>query len=70
VSGLKTGTMDRGVSISLSYSLMENLWLSFGCNFYGFQDPDLSQGGFITQGPLMKLCLKFDQQRLKDLILI
>ena len=62
------GTTDFGLGASLGYGLMENVWLSFGYNFHGFDDSDFSQGDFTAQGPFVKFRVKFDQEDFRSLL--
>ncbi len=52
---------------SFGWSFARNIWLSFGYNFSGFDDPDFSTAGYTANGPYMKFRLKFDQDTAKQI---
>jgi hypothetical protein len=68
LTAVETMTRDYGLGASLGYGLMENVWISFGYNLFGFEDSDFSQGEFTARGPFIKFRLKFDQQDLKAIL--
>ena len=52
---------------SFGWSFARNIWLSFGYNFSGFDDPDFTTAGYTANGPYMKFRLKFDQDTAKQI---
>lgn len=51
-----------GVGLEAGYLLQQNLWLSAGYNFTGFEaDRDLSGGDYTNQGLYIRLRFKFDE---------
>jgi len=68
LQSVEANQLKYGLGASLGWGLMDNLWLSFGYNFLGFEDKDFSQGDFTAQGPFVKFRFKFDQADLKSLL--
>lgn len=60
--------LDYGSGISVGCNVVENVWISAGYNFIGFQDEDFSRADFTAQGPFVKFRLKFDQHSVRDLL--
>lgn len=52
---------------SFGWNLARNIWISFGYNIDGFDDPDFSTAGYTSHGPYMKFRLKFDQDTAKEI---
>lgn len=50
-----------GTSLSLGYNLVKNVLIRIGYNITGFTDRDFSKADFTSEGPFIKLSLKFDQ---------
>lgn len=59
---------DYSSGVSIGCNLVQNVWISAGYNFIGFQDEDFSRADFTAQGPFVKFRLKFDQNSVKDLL--
>lgn len=59
---------DYSSGISVGCNVVENVWVSAGYNFIGFQDEDFSRADFTAQGPFVKFRLKFDQNSVRDLL--
>lgn len=62
------GIGEYGLGIDLGISLAENIWISFGYNFSGFDDEDFSRNRYTAQGPFLRLRMKVDQASLKSLL--
>ena len=45
----------------IGYKVFQNLWLSAGYNFSGFNDDDFDDAEFWNKGPYIKLRFKFDE---------
>lgn len=60
--------IDFSSGVSVGCNLVQNIWISAGYNFVGFQDEDFSRADFTAQGPFVKFRLKFDQNSIKDLL--
>ncbi|MCK5396419.1 MAG: hypothetical protein KAJ32_10520, partial [Gammaproteobacteria bacterium] len=54
--------------LSLGVNLAENMWISFGYNWDGFEDNDFSTAGYTADGPYVKLRFKFDQRTVRDAV--
>jgi uncharacterized repeat protein (TIGR01451 family) len=63
-----SGLFDYSSGISVGCNVVENVWVSAGYNFIGFQDEDFSRADFTAQGPFVKFRLKFDQNSVRDLL--
>lgn len=50
-----------GTSVSVGYNFVKNILLRVGYNITGFTDRDFSKADFTSQGPYLKLSIKFDQ---------
>jgi large repetitive protein len=50
-----------GTGIEVGYLLYRDLWLSLGCNFSGFSDPELTGEDYTAQGPFLRLRFKFGE---------
>jgi uncharacterized repeat protein (TIGR01451 family) len=51
----------------IGYRLVENVWLSAGYNFTGFNDRDLSLGNYTARGAFVRVRAKFDETMLDRL---
>jgi outer membrane protein OmpA-like peptidoglycan-associated protein len=60
--------MVYGTGASVGYNAGKNIWVSVGYNFSGFRDRDFSQSDFTSEGPFIKLRLKFDQVSVRDAV--
>jgi hypothetical protein len=47
--------------IELGYAIQQNLWLSFGVNWAGFKDADLTGSDYTSRGAFLRLRFKFDE---------
>ena len=45
----------------VGYKVFQNLWLSVGYNFSGFNDDDFDDAEFWNKGPYIKFRFKFDE---------
>ena len=52
--------------LSIGRVVFENVWVSVGYNFEGFEDSDLANGEYTAQGPFVRLRAKVDQQSVKE----
>ncbi len=62
------GTAEYGAGASLGWLLADNLWVSFGYNFAGFEAPDFTDAEATSAGPFVKLRWKFDQLTAREAI--
>lgn len=53
---------------SMGFNTGKNVWISLGYNFTGFQDRDFSKADFTSQGPFIKMRLKFDQVSAREAV--
>lgn len=53
------------VGAEISYSPMNNLWLSLGYNFMGFEDEDIAYDDTTIEGAYFRLRFKFDEDLFK-----
>ena len=51
----------NGVGLEVGHLLQENLWVSAGYNFFGFEDQDLSGEDATNPGGYLRLRYKFDE---------
>jgi hypothetical protein len=68
ISEALSGTGQWAVGPSLGWSPAENMWISLGWNFAGYQDDDFSLSEYARQGPFLKFRIKFDQDGIADLL--
>jgi hypothetical protein len=54
-------TRQYAVGFEAGYLMMENLWLSLGYNFTGFEDKDLTASEYTNRGAYLRLRYKFDE---------
>ena len=47
------------VGIEAGYLLWSNLWVSAGCNLFGFRDDDLHEWGYTNAGAYARFRFKF-----------
>jgi uncharacterized repeat protein (TIGR01451 family) len=52
--------------LSIGRVVLQNVWISLGYNFEGFEDSDLANGEYTAQGPFVRLRAKVDQQSVKE----
>ncbi len=50
-----------GLGLELGYRVLENLWLSGGYNFFGYNDADLTSGEYTNKGVYLRMRYKFDE---------
>ncbi len=55
----------NGVGAELGYCLRQNLWVSSGYNFIGYNETDLPGGSDARRGAFVRLRFKFDENILK-----
>lgn len=53
---------------SLGFAPMDNVWMSVGYNFEGFEDADFAAAEQSREGVFMKLRMKFDEHTLRSLL--
>jgi hypothetical protein len=53
---------------SVGMNLLCNIWGSVGYNFSGFEDDDFSSTEYTAKGPFAKLCFKFGNQTVKEMV--
>lgn len=53
--------MQYSVGPEVGYLLMENLWISLGYNFSGFEDRDLAATEYTNEGGYLRFRFKFDE---------
>jgi len=59
---------DYSAGASIGYNIYENMWVSVGYNFTGFEDRDFSRGNYTAQGPSLRFRMKVDQESVRDMI--
>lgn len=64
----RTGQYDESAGVSVGHSFMNNVWVSVGYNFTGFDDRDFSRARYTSQGMFLKFRIKFDQVSLKEAV--
>ncbi len=57
-----------GTGASVGFNAGMNIWISLGYNFTGFKDRDFSQSDFTSEGPFIKMRMKFDQVSIRDAV--
>jgi hypothetical protein len=62
-----SGTSDTSAGIDLGITVARNMWISIGYNLVGFDDKDYASSRYTSQGPFVRLRMKFDQDTFKDL---
>jgi len=60
--------IDYGTSASVGFNAGKNIWISVGYNFSGFKDRDFSRAEFTSEGPFIKMRMKFDQVSVRDAV--
>lgn len=66
--GWGAGLYEYTAGPSVGTTLVDNVWVSLGYNFSGFEDEDFSSAGFTAQGPYIQFRIKFDQQTAKEMV--
>lgn len=64
----RSDVSDAAVGVDVGVTLADNVWLSVGYNFEGFDDEDYRASRHTSQGPYLKLRIKADQQTFRDLL--
>lgn len=57
-----------GTGLSLGYNFVKNVLIRVGYNITGFTDKDFSKADFTSEGPFIKLSLKFDQVSVRSAV--
>jgi len=57
--------MDYGIGVDAGYNIGQNMWLTLGYNFIGFDDKDFEQARYTAAGPFLRFSIKADQRLLK-----
>jgi len=57
-----------GAGVSTGFNAGKNIWISLGYNFAGFTDRDFSKADFTSEGPFVKLRMKFDQVSVREAV--
>jgi uncharacterized repeat protein (TIGR01451 family) len=68
---LRSWSIDQekyGTGASVGFNAGRNLWISVGYNFTGFKDRDFSKADFTSEGPFIKMRMKFDQVSVRDAV--
>ncbi len=60
--------MDYGFGIYSGHNLFDNMLLTLGYNWKGFEDRDFSLQTYRVEGPYFRFNMKFDQENLKDVV--
>ncbi len=63
-----TGTTDYAFGPSAGFTPVENVWVSVGYNFAGFQDTDFEGAEYCRDGAFIKVRVKFDQHTAEGLL--
>jgi hypothetical protein len=53
-----------GLGVEVGHQLQQNLWISVGYNFFGYEDEDLSGEDSTNPGAYLRLRYKFDEEAL------
>ena len=61
LSGSNGTGRQYGLGLELGYRVLENLWLSGGYNFFGYNDADLTSGEYTNKGVYLRMRYKFDE---------
>ncbi|HFU77465.1 MAG TPA: hypothetical protein ENK68_03070 [Epsilonproteobacteria bacterium] len=59
---------DYGVGLYTGYNLFDNMVLTAGYNWEGFEDTDFSLQNYRIQGPYVQFRMKLDQKNIKDVV--
>jgi hypothetical protein len=59
---------DYGFGIYSGHNLFDNMLLTLGYNWKGFNDEDFSLQTYRIEGPYFRFSMKFDQESLKDTV--
>ena len=59
---------DYGFGLYTGYNIFENMLLTLGYNWEGFEDRDFSLQTYRIEGPYLQFKMKFDQKSLKDMV--
>ena len=57
--------LDYGFGLDVGYNVADNMWLTLGYNFAGFDDADFGQAGYTAKGPYLRFTMKADQHTLR-----
>jgi opacity protein-like surface antigen len=60
-----SGVMDYGFGVDVGYNVGNNMWLTLGYNFEGFDDDDFREARYTAAGPFLRFTIKADQHLLK-----
>jgi hypothetical protein len=60
--------LDFSTGVSIGRKLYQNVWVSLGYNFTGFQDSEFSRSDYTAAGVFLRVRVKVDQQSLADLL--
>ena len=60
--------MDYGFGLYSGHNLFDNMVLTLGYNWKGFEDQDFSLQTYRIEGPYFRFNMKFDQESLKDTV--
>jgi hypothetical protein len=60
-----SGVMDYGFGVDVGYNIGNNMWLTLGYNFEGFDDDDFREARYTAAGPFLRFTIKADQHLLK-----
>ncbi|MEM9670527.1 MAG: hypothetical protein AAF950_16525 [Pseudomonadota bacterium] len=64
----QSGEQDFQYGPNIGVSPAENVWITLGYNFEGFNDRDFEAAEFSRKGPFIKFRIKFDQHTAKGLL--
>ncbi|MEM1086734.1 MAG: hypothetical protein AAGH90_03325 [Pseudomonadota bacterium] len=67
-SGEASKTAEWAVGPSIGYSPRQNVWMSLGWNFEGFEDDDFQAAEYTRDGPFIKFRAKFDQDTVRGVL--
>lgn len=59
------GAKQKAAGVEAGYAVRQNLWISAGYNFAGFNDRDLSGSQYTAKGAFIRLRFKFDEDLFK-----
>ena len=64
----KAENWDYGFGLYIGYNIFDNMVLTLGYNWDGFEDRDFSLQTYRIEGPYLQFKMKFDQENLKDIV--
>jgi uncharacterized repeat protein (TIGR01451 family) len=60
-----SGVMDYGFGVDVGYNVGQDIWVTLGYNFEGFDDEDFAEARYTAAGPFLRFTIKADQHLLR-----